>query len=333
MNELSNFNASESFPFFNLPDLVISKILKEFVPVTDKAETLSQMKEFKPYISRKSMWFQSTLNLFHLTKSIKLGWYVDPDNIHNRYYLSVDYFNLNFTIHSFCSRFSGVPIIQHTEKLYRPPSSVEAVVKKFSSFGLFPVEENEVLMYHWLTQHPYRDIFFWINRSFNVIRASFSNKLYPLQQDMCRIYNGLMHRHEVLLVIKEDLSLEICCEKCGDLSCIHEKCECPLKNNYNYNLLPLIFHACDKINPTDFYKCKCRTDSSRTIYAVSKLTFTEFEKENVLVYNNHFIKTLALISYNIISTWNKTDEINNPDRNMRWINLFLRMPYKLKLPL
>lgn len=340
MNVLSNFETNfkynfdsdtpeeKSFPFFNLPDLVISKILKEYIPVTDKVDTLSQMPEFEPYLSRKSLWFQSTLKLFRLVKSLKSGWYVDYDNVHNRYYISVDYFNLNFTIHSFCSKFSGVQTIKHTEKLYRPLSSIEAVVKKFQSLSLIPVEQNDVLVYHWTTRHPYRDVFFWIFRSLNVVRTSFIADEYQLKQNKCLISNDLMHSHYVLLTLKEDLSIEICCETCGNLSC--RRCKHKYRQEGDNVLLPLIFRPCDKVDPMDFSKCKCMMDNSRFIHAVSKLTFTEFQKENVLVINSHFIKTWTLANHNIISTW--TDEMATEHRGLHWARIFLRIPFhKYKL--
>lgn len=311
-----NINPPILFPFFDLPDLVISKILKEFVPVHDKANTLSQMPEFEPYLSRKSLWFQPTLKLFNVVKSLKHGWYVDYNNIHNRYYVSVDYFNLEFTIHSFCSDFAGVRTTKHTEKLYHPLSSVQAVVEKFQSLRLTPVKQNDVLVYHWCTRQPYRDVFFWIFRSLKVVRTSFMAEKYQLNQNKCLLSNDLLYCHNVLLTLNEDLSIELCEETCGDLSC--EKCNSKYRQERDNVLLPLIFQPCDKVDPTGWM-----IDSPRFIYAVSKLTFTEFEKENVLVLNNHFIKTWILANHNVISTWNYEMVTNH----RHWARIFLRVPF------
>lgn len=338
MNALSNFKDNfhsdtpeiKSFPFFDLPDLVISKILKEYVPVTDKVDTLSQIPEFEPYLSRKGLWFQPTLKLFHTVKSMKPGWYVDYDNLHNRYYVSINYFNLNFMIHSFCSRFSGFQPIQYTRKCYHPLSNVQAVVEKFNYFNLTPVEPNDVLVYHWSTRHPYRDIFFWIFRSQNVVRTSFTDKEYCMEQNKCLILNDLIHDHYILLTLKNDLSIVFCCETCGDLSC--RKCKNAPKEKVNV-LSPLLFHICDKIDPIDLSKYKGPINNS-FIQAVSKLTFTDFDKENVLVLNNHFIKTMTLGNHNIISAWCKDDEMNTYYRDEHWLRIFLRMPFhKYRLPL
>lgn len=328
MNVVSNFkndsNSSEAFPFFDLPDLVISKILKEYVPVNDKVDTLSQIPEFEPYVSRKSIWYRSSLKMFHLAKSLKPGWYVDYDNLHNRYYVSIDYVNLNFTIHSFCSRYPGFQTYLYTENLNRPLSHVEAVVETFNWINLTPVERNDVLVYHWSTLHPFRNVFVWIFRSLNIVRTSFSAIKYPFEKNKSIIFNECLHKHSILLTLKDDLSVVFHCETCGDLSC--PKC---INKPQNENVvLPLIFRVCNKIDPTEFSKCKCIVNSTRIMYAVSKLTFTEFEKENVLVLNSHFIKTMSLASYNIISTW-----CHNLERGSHWLRAFLRLPFhKYKLP-
>lgn len=343
MNDLSNFETDfkdnfdsdipeiKTFPFFSLPDLVISKILKEYVPVTDKVDTLSQIPEFEPYLSRKGLWFQSTLKLFNVVKSMKPGWYVDFDNLHNRYYVSIDYFNLSFMIYSFCSRFSGFQKIQYEKKCHHPLSNVQAVVEKFNYFHLTPVKQNDVLVYHWSTRHPYRNVFFWVFRSQNVVRTSFTDKEYRLEQNKCLILNSLIHDHYIILTLKDDMSIVFCCETCGDLSC--QKCKNKPKEEDTV-LLPLLFRISKtEIDPMDFSKYKIPIKKP-FIYAVSKLTFTEFNKENVLVFNNHFIQTMTLGNLNIISAWCKDDERKSYYRDVHWLRIFLRMPFhKYRLPL
>lgn len=51
------------FPFFDLPDLAIQKILKDYVFMSIKMGPLSTIKAFRPYLDLKIVWCQRTLSV------------------------------------------------------------------------------------------------------------------------------------------------------------------------------------------------------------------------------------------------------------------------------
>ena len=69
----------DSISFFKLPLLVQSKILREHVPVFQKAFTLSIMPEFDDMLQSKHSWLNSSkefFNFYNLLRSFKPGLYV-----------------------------------------------------------------------------------------------------------------------------------------------------------------------------------------------------------------------------------------------------------------
>lgn len=321
-----NGKQTQSFPFFHLPDLVICKILKKYVPITDKMNTLFEMPEFKTWLTPECMWFPSTKTLFQLVQPIPPGWYIDYKNLHNRYHFSVDYDSLNVTIQSFCTKFEGFKKIRQTEKVYRPFPKVELAIQKFQELQLTPVEEKDVLVYKYTVIHHCQmlylpqNVYIWIFRSEGIVRVSYLFLEIKLKENKC--YLHLLHAHAVLLTFQEDLSITLQCMMCGNMGC--ENCG---EEREIIRLTPLMFRTCDKTS-----ECTPCQEDTTSIHAVSILTFTGFDKKNILVLNRQFIPMRALAMNNIISTYCLDFKMN--EMQYRWIKVYSKVTqHHYKLPL
>lgn len=260
---------SEPFPFFDLPELVIRKILKEYVPVSDKMCVLSQIPEFKPYLQQKSLWFEPTLKLFQLTSSIKSGWYIVYDKLPIFHYFLVDYFDLSVTMHIF-----------HVEDRN---NRIAVQYKKWPRKGLFCLEqliiflnypfvnfvkENEVLVY------SYEDsIYFWIFKPTKIVHWSRDCQFYQLINNTCSM---LDNNDKFILTLRDDFSVVL-------QSYI-------LRNGilkyFVTVLLPLTFQPCAEKRPYELdnkpWECKSCKKGPNYAHTNFKMTYVGIDKDNIL---------------------------------------------------
>lgn len=254
-----------SFPFFDLPDLVIVKILKEFVPVTDKAGALSRISEFKPYLELKSIWCDQTLQLFQLVGAVTPGWYVDCSNLHLLNHFSVDYFHLTLTIHHFkvYQKEKRIAILCQNKRT-RPISDLQDTVNYFRESTLILVKD--LLVYeHQLSF--LNMLYFWIFRPQNIVRWSRNPKLYRLRNNECFISDK---KRVFTLTLNPDSTLRL---KCGGSNSV---------------LSPLFFQLCTNIQP---WKC-CKSCSQNCVHTTFRQTYSHVCKDTVSILETGYVEQL-----------------------------------------
>lgn len=277
---------TEPFPFFHLPELVIEKILKEYVPVTDKAGILSQIPEFKPYLELKSLWFHSTLQLFQWVGSITPGWYVDCSKLYVLYYFSVDYFDLTFTIHHFHVGVKDKRVAIQ-EKIYpRPLSNLYNTLKYFQcNSTLTLVKEKDLLVYEY-EECCTTTIFFWIFRPQNIVRWSQSPTLYRIRNKKCFISDKRLNGRKITLVLNDDFTVAL-----------HSQVRKGVRSETVYKtLLPLYFQPCAAgIGPNadddvQHSKCTtCRMDPN-CVHVMFKETIVDVSNDSVWIVDTEYVR-------------------------------------------
>lgn len=110
-NQLTTYHpllsySSEPFPFFDLPLLVQSKILKQYVSVFTKIHTLDQIPQFSELLHYRSSWLNTSnefAELIQILRLIQEGIYVPiEDKFPNHgYYVSKGTTTITFTLISF----------------------------------------------------------------------------------------------------------------------------------------------------------------------------------------------------------------------------------------
>lgn len=264
----------EPFPFFNLPDLVIQKILKEYVPVSDKAGALSQIPEFAPYLIRKCLWFPSTLKFYHHVDSLKTGWYVNSHDLDYQFYVCVNYFDFTVTVYHFNIKYRHTHVIRidktKIEKCRRTSS-----LQRFQD-TLISVKRDDFLVY------PFKcspvDTYFWFFRPQNVVYTSCSSKVYVFKNNQCLLVNPSFHSGTVNFTFKEDSTAILKCQDHKDL----ENDSCPM--NFGKLLSPLSFELCTEMGSDDRpSKCTSCTKGPSCVHPVLKETFTNFDENRVSI--------------------------------------------------
>lgn len=266
---VKNAHLQESFPFFDLPDVVIRKILKEYVPVSDKACVLSQIEDFQPYLALNSMWYQPTLTLYRCMKGLESGWYIAPRDPYNWYYVSVDYFNLTLTVRSFCILFKDSTTLRCVKIRHFSCSEVESFLQSFRNLNVIHVHEQSILVYRLKVERILPTVC-WIVVQENIVYWRNSCNPYLLEQNKCFIPKwDVSHDHGITLTLESDRTVVINCNVSSD-----QKCD----NEINIRLRPISFQLCD--HPFPAPACG---KSSDILHAFSIVTFSNFEKRQVIM--------------------------------------------------
>lgn len=264
---------SEPFHFFDLPELVIHKILKEYVPVSVKMGVLSQIPDFNPYLQQKSLWFQPTLKLFQLAGSIKSGWYVECDKLPTFYYFLIDYFDLSVTLHYFNIENKKCRIAVQDKK---SPKEHSVILERFITFKNFPtlsfVKENDLLVYHYEDKH--RNIYFWIFRPKKIVHWSRNRQLYKLRNNTCSMLDEVFYNTSLFtLTLNDDFSV---------LLQQYQVSQKVISNCFVTVLLPLIFQPCAEKRPYELdnkpWECQSCKKGSNYVHTYFKETFVDFDK-------------------------------------------------------
>lgn len=287
----------ELFPFFNLPELVVEKILKEYISVSDKA-ILSQMPEFKSYYELRYFWFQPTLHLFELVRSLKPGWYLDYENLDTRYYITIDYFNLSFNIYIFCIALGDCRSPLHIGPIQKNLSQMQVIVNKINENNTFTLaKENDILVYH-LRRQDLTDMlntfscryiyiyctYFWILRPQKQIFWPQNNTYYPLKNNKCVIPNGIVDSYNVVLKLNDDFTVRVYQVK-------RFTKQLKLSSNILCDtiLSPLSFQICnDDFSSDQESNCKSCKNNPNSIHPICRQTFKYINENNVSMSVTHF---------------------------------------------
>lgn len=294
--------SKESFSFFKLPDLVIQIILRNYVPVSDKACALSQIPEFKPYLALNNVWFPSTLNMFRLVRAIKPGWYIHSENLLKRYHVTVDYFDFTVTIHIYNTDYKRLKIpieIDH----YR--QTLSQLHHTFSVFGkqLISISENDVLVYCYEIESG-NEAYLWIFRPQKLVTISqfpwvemptvekfpLVNKypgVHALVNNQCVICNYPLRGCQLRLTLKDDFTVVSQCirnKKMIDVSYLPK---------FNVTLSPLSFPICNEtFSNNQPSECKTCINHPNSIHARIKHTYVNLDKDTVTLIETGYFETL-----------------------------------------
>lgn len=91
----------DTFPFHNLPMLVQSKILRQYVPFFCKTFVLSRIPEFTELLDDQHSWLNSSksfIRISQILRSLETGLYWNFEQFNTGYYVSIDEDNINFTL-------------------------------------------------------------------------------------------------------------------------------------------------------------------------------------------------------------------------------------------
>lgn len=273
-NSVTPDSQIEPFPFFNLPELVIQKIIKEFVSVSDKMGALSHIPQFKSYLQLKSLWYPSTLKLFQLTSSFTSGWYLECTDSLALYYFFVNYFDLNVTIHYFNLKSKKLRYAVQGEKWQKKHS---AVLQRLDIFFDYPtlclVNENEIFVYRY-EEKTNKHIYFWIFRPQKIVRWSKNNRHYRLRNNMCSMLSKeFCNTRRFTLILKDDYTVELQCRVSKDA----------ISESFVTVLSPLIFQPCvEKCHPelnNKLWVCQSCKEGPNYIHTYYKETYIDVDKD------------------------------------------------------
>lgn len=299
----------EPFPFFDLPDVVILKILKEYLPVTDKAGALSQIETFQPYLSLNSVWHQPSLNLYHLVGGIEPGWYVDRRSLPNRYHFSIDYVHLTCTISSFCTELTGSRQLEDFNAGILSLSNERRILETFQEFNLTRIQEKNILVYRYEREH-FENVCFWIFVKENIVCCLTQCNQYSLKDNECVIPKNVgFHNHDITLILQKDGIVLLKCRDGG-------KC-------HTIQLAPLTFQLCDTL-PAPHRKMSCSREIPNSLHAASTVTFSDFDDEDAYMMVRHFETNYMLVKYNVISLLCLKKDDDSRAHTRMWTRKFRR---------
>lgn len=282
-------HTSKPFPFFDLPELVIEKIIKEYVSVTEKASVLSEIPAFKHILARKRLWYESSLKFFkEIGAAVKPGWYV-LHHFNTHYYgdyspvlqyanyLSVDYSTLSISIYKFNFTNKQTRILlQETRERRRKNTSLERFDKCESLERIASMDD--LFIYECDTFSV--PIYFWICKSESYVRWPQSpgwpkqSVVFKLINNECRILDRNAHPHPLSLKFQTDCTVL--------LKCITQEERCHKK--VHTAITPLKIQFCNEKIRQDVeqpLECVSCEKGFNCVHPNSKETFFNIEKNTV----------------------------------------------------
>lgn len=239
------------FPFFDLPDVLIEKVIKEFIPVSEKVCTLSKIPEFQAYLVRKRLWYPLTLTFFRQINSILPGWYMVVGNLTKPHYIDVDYFKLSVTIYYFdiTTKNARMPVAKKSYQTKRQNTSLEDFYQCLTKQFLTPVREflayenYECSIIFWIFKP--QDFVCWPDEVWWTVDVYWpeNSKTYPMSNNECRIFDKNVHSHPLSLLLKADKTVLL---KCVDIRC---------QDNFCLQLTPLTFQLCKETGFSEWTPC------------------------------------------------------------------------------
>lgn len=154
--------------FSNLPVLVQSKILRQYVPVLYKASTLSEIPQFSWALDNCQSWLNPSETFFEFFESVlslKPGLYLcDEERWSHAFQVSIDQQKIKFAI--CCLDINLYDTMSHAKEAPREVSvSLKQAAEFFNAFSKKYVHEKKISLYK-LKHHGY----FFVNHSTNVLR-------------------------------------------------------------------------------------------------------------------------------------------------------------------
>lgn len=192
LEQVSWMQEEKSFPFFDLPEVVQWKILREYVPVLTKTHTLGQVSQFSDLLRTRSAWVNVSAEYSELVSVLgklqeglyvkseefpKFGYYVSMEPSKNtveftRYYDDDRYF---FPYSKKQQKFSASTTVSNLRDF------IEKFLKRYR-----PVEENPIMVYRF----PETNQTIFINVKSNIVMWT-DEKTYKIEHNKCEIKNPI----------------------------------------------------------------------------------------------------------------------------------------------
>lgn len=259
--------ADPPFPFFRLPELVINKILRDYVPVSVKAGALSRLPPFQTYLAQKHVWWDSTLQFYRQVQAVIPGWYVDPENWYRRYYVSVNDLDLKVTIYHFevkGHRFSKKAVY----KGIRQVSREKCHFNQFQDDSPFiRIQENDLLMY------PYDGMYLWFFRPHSIV---YNPKVQLSKNNQCLLVNPPFHHTNVLFTFQDVGSATLTCQ------------DYPRKCAFTETIKPLSFVLCPEMGTEKPSECPPCRIGFHWEHPEVKETYVNFDNDQVSVIRTEY---------------------------------------------
>lgn len=240
---------TERFPFFHLPTLIIERIVKQYLPVKDKVETLSEIPEFQHFLIWKSMWYPSTFCSYQEMRKIKPGWYLFLFDMRYLRYYEVNYDEMIVTVFHFYIHNKGCRIPFDT--------SFHELDRKFTSIYCNAIQKlyirvNEVRIYEYNSCLLSSPIFLWIVPKENLIRWPQDTVhdtgcgVHILIDNRCHFFDKKLHSHHIKLTYEKNTKNVI-------LECAYSRKE--TCRNWGTKLEPLQFPLCQGEGSSHYKPC------------------------------------------------------------------------------
>ena len=215
-----------SISFFKLPSLVQSKILRDHIPVFDKAFTLSTMPEFQYLLQSKHSWSNEFFNFYNLLKSLKPGLYfsIRGKTWNNGCFVSIanstvlfEFFNLHKYVFNIYERMLRSKTFDFKGSLLDLTTFLKTFLKKFYFF-----DEKKLIFYRLCDScfDKHHEYYFFVNCSTNCLYW-LDGRIYTFKKNRCLTLNKDSKKHIVFLFNKGVIYL-----KCLKFEELHGRCFC-----------------------------------------------------------------------------------------------------------
>lgn len=182
----------KSFPFFNLPEVVQWKILRNYVPVLTKTHTLGQVSKFSDLLRTRSAWVNISdeySELVSVLGKLQDGLYVNSDKFPKYgYYVSIQpskntveitrYYDDDRYFFPHCKK-------QQKFSASTSVSNLRDFIKKFLK-RFRPLEKNSILVYRF----PETNETFFIDLNSNIAMWT-DQKYYEIKDNKCEFRNPI----------------------------------------------------------------------------------------------------------------------------------------------
>lgn len=194
----------EPFPFFELPEVVHWKILREYVPVLTKARALGQLPEFSRLLRDRSCWTNVSdeyAQVVSILSKLREGLYVASDSFpHRSYYVGTSDYSVTFTLCSVTDRmFQHYPDELDRFGVFTPACNLRDFLKCFlKRYEL--VEQSPLLVYRFgigriFVRNPITNVVMWTDGATYAIK----NNKCEISKPYINYYNS-----DVLHLIFDD---------------------------------------------------------------------------------------------------------------------------------
>lgn len=135
--------------FYELDDLVVRKILREYCSVFTKTYILYKIPFFQNFLDQDSSWYKPSLYFFNIVRLLRPGWYVNTFCSRYLYYITIDEQNLTYKIyHINLDYFNVRKRLMRVRKIKTTISSLQVSFNCFKSKITYLGDDNVSLYFY-----------------------------------------------------------------------------------------------------------------------------------------------------------------------------------------